>query len=240
LLATAREQFLREGYLATSLDKVADAAGFSKGAVYSNFRNKDQLCLAVLDEIRAERAAEVTELVSVATTEERLRRFESWAERVIGDPQWTTLELEFAVAARRNPELRAQLAERLAAVTHVVESAVAGLADNGNRHTCSANDANGNSDGDGDNSSGNSGDDDGESGSDDRGGSGRNGCGSRGGSGRGAAPSVTQAPMAVDQAAVSLLCLGVGLGFFRAIDPSMPVSALVGAVRVLAGLPAAD
>ena len=45
--------------------------------------------------------------------------------------------------------------------------------------------------------------------------------------------------MAVDQAAVSLLCLGVGLGFFRAIDPSMPVSALVGAVRVLAGLPAA-
>ncbi len=103
LLRTARELFLRDGYLATSLDKVADAAGFSKGAVYSNFRNKDELCLAVLDELRAERVAEITGLLGAPTTDERLRRFEAWAERVIGDPQWTTLEFEFAVQARRDP-----------------------------------------------------------------------------------------------------------------------------------------
>jgi hypothetical protein len=30
-------------------------------------------------------------------------------------------------------------------------------------------------------------------------------------------------PMAVDEAAVALLCLGVGLGLFRSIDPGMPV-----------------
>ena len=46
-------------------------------------------------------------------------------------------------------------------------------------------------------------------------------------------------PMAGDQAAVALLCLGVGLGLFRSIDPAMPVGALVDTVRVLAGLPAA-
>jgi AcrR family transcriptional regulator len=39
--------FLRDGYAATSLEKVADEAGYSKGAVYSNFWNKDELCLAV-------------------------------------------------------------------------------------------------------------------------------------------------------------------------------------------------
>jgi AcrR family transcriptional regulator len=129
LLRTARELFLRDGYLATSLDKVAEEAGFSKGAVYSNFRRKDQLCLAVLDEIRAERAAEVAGLLAAPDTEERLRRFEEWAERVIGDPQWTALEFEFAVQARRDPALREELANRLTAVGEVVESAVANVAD---------------------------------------------------------------------------------------------------------------
>src|ERR1700742_3268755 len=103
LLRTARELFLRDGYLATSLDKVAEDAGFSKGAVYSNFRRKDELCLAVLDEIRAERAAEIAGLLAAPDADERLRRFEEWAERVIGDPQWTALEFEFAVQARRDP-----------------------------------------------------------------------------------------------------------------------------------------
>jgi len=44
--------------------------------------------------------------------------------------------------------------------------------------------------------------------------------------------------MGADEAAVALLCLGVGLGLFRSIEPGMPVSALVSTVRVLAGLPA--
>ena len=178
LLTTARELFLRDGYGATSLDKVADAAGFSKGAVYSNFRNKDELCLAVLDEIRTERAAEITGLLQAPTTDERLSRFEEWAERVIGDPQWTALEFEFAVQARRDPALRRELTDRLGAVGQVVESAVARVAADGTP------------------------------------------------------------PMATNEAAVALLCLGVGLGLFRSIDPGMPVSALVNTVRVLAGLPA--
>jgi AcrR family transcriptional regulator len=180
LLQTARELFLRDGYLATSLDKVADAAGFSKGAVYSNFRNKDELCLAVLDEIRAERAGEIAGLLRAPSTEERLRRFEEWAERVIGDPQWTTLEFEFAIQARRDERLRQEMAGRITAVGQVVESAVESVAADG-----------------------------------------------------------TAAPMATGEAAVALLCLGVGLGLFRSIDPGMPVGALVNTVRVLAGLPAA-
>ena len=64
LVATAKQMFFEDGYHPTSLEKVADAAGYSKGAVYSNFRSKDELCAAVLDEIRAERFAEVLELVA--------------------------------------------------------------------------------------------------------------------------------------------------------------------------------
>ena len=97
LVATARQMFFDDGYHPTSLEKVADTAGYSKGAVYSNFRNKDELCAAVLDEVRAERFAETIELVAQPDRFEALR---DWAERVIGDPGWTPLEAEFALHAR--------------------------------------------------------------------------------------------------------------------------------------------
>lgn len=113
LVATAKELFLRDGYGPTSLERVADAAGYSKGAVYSNFRNKNELCLAVLDAIHAEQTARIAEVISgTRTLEERLTKFEEWAERHIGDQAWTALEVEFAVNARRDERLRGELASR--------------------------------------------------------------------------------------------------------------------------------
>jgi AcrR family transcriptional regulator len=130
LLTTARELFLRDGYLPTSLDRVAETAGFSKGAVYSNFQGKDELCVAVLDQIRAERASEIIELLRAPTVDERMRRFEEWAEQVIGDPQWTTLELEFAVHAAREPRLREELGGRISLMGAAVEAMIKTAADN--------------------------------------------------------------------------------------------------------------
>jgi AcrR family transcriptional regulator len=49
LLAAAHDMFRREGYAATSVARIADAAGYSKGALYSNFENKEAIFLAVLD-----------------------------------------------------------------------------------------------------------------------------------------------------------------------------------------------
>src|SRR6266545_6507235 len=81
LIATATELFLRDGYAATSLEKVADEAGYSKGAVYSNFRNKDELCLAVVDAIRADQAHRMAVALDGAETlEDMLTAFQRWAE----------------------------------------------------------------------------------------------------------------------------------------------------------------
>lgn len=110
LVATARELFFEDGYHPTSLERVADAAGYSKGAVYSNFGNKDELCAAVLDEIRTER---LTEVVGLFAQPNRFEAVRDWAERVIGDPGWTPLEAEFAMHARQNDELRSDIAGRL-------------------------------------------------------------------------------------------------------------------------------
>lgn len=113
LIATARRLFLRDGYHATSLEKVAETAGFSKGAVYSNFGTKDELCQVVIDAVRAEQVqAIMSAFHGEGSEEDRMAVFEAWAERTIGDPGWTLLEAEFAIhATRRDPGLRAQMAE---------------------------------------------------------------------------------------------------------------------------------
>jgi AcrR family transcriptional regulator len=114
LIRTARELFLREGYFATSIDRVADAAGYSKGAVYSNFASKDELCLAVLDRLLAERARELAAAWRDAAgdIDARLAALGRWINSVTADQGWITLEVEFASQVRTDPRLRRAFADR--------------------------------------------------------------------------------------------------------------------------------
>ncbi len=128
LIATAKAMFFRDGFAATSLDKVAESAGYSKGAVYSNFRNKDELCRAVLAEIRAERVGEVAAILGAAgDMQATFDQLQAWANRVIGDPEWTTLELEYAIQARRNRELHADLAAQQTSILDLISGATAAM-----------------------------------------------------------------------------------------------------------------
>lgn len=121
LVETARGLFLAEGYHQTSLERVAEAAGFSKGAVYSNFRNKEELCLAVLDQIQRREYAELLDaLAPPGDFESKLAALQVWAERVLGSPSWTVLGVAAIAAAHLSDQLRAQLARRDAAFCHVV------------------------------------------------------------------------------------------------------------------------
>jgi AcrR family transcriptional regulator len=125
LVATARQMFLREGYASTSLERVAEEAGYSKGAVYSNFQGKDDLCLAVLDEIQGEVAdAVLTALDGAATFDEAVQVFDMWAEARLGDPEWSALEAEFAARARRHPGVRRALVERDRTLHEVIAGAL--------------------------------------------------------------------------------------------------------------------
>ncbi|GAA3558235.1 TetR/AcrR family transcriptional regulator [Kribbella ginsengisoli] len=126
LVATAIELFLRDGYAATSLEKVADEAGFSKGAVYSNFRNKDELCLAVVDAIRLDQAHKMAQaLDGAATLEAMLNGFQRWADETIGDVAWTVFEVEFATRARQDDVVRRELALRNAQIRAAVTELLA-------------------------------------------------------------------------------------------------------------------
>jgi len=125
LVETARTMFLRDGYAATTLEKVAEEAGYSKGAVYSNFEGKDALCLAVLDTIHGEVAGAVLgSLEGAEDLEDALQTFDAWAEARLGDPEWSALEAEFAARSRHDPALRTALGERNQRIRQMVAGAL--------------------------------------------------------------------------------------------------------------------
>lgn len=112
LLASARKVFLERGFHVATLDVIAAHAGYSKGAVYSNFENKEALFLAILGEHYQQRL-EVFEQASAtaATIEQGMRmaaRGIAAADRL--EPRWAALLLEFWAHASRDEPLRRQVA----------------------------------------------------------------------------------------------------------------------------------
>ena len=130
LVETAKKLFLDRGYNATSLGEVADAAGYTKGAVYSNFATKHELGLAVLEVVQEDRVVSIIgSLQGAETFEDRLAGFGRWAEANIGDVGWTSLEVEFATSTRHLDEVRVALATRRQLITGVLADLIQSEAD---------------------------------------------------------------------------------------------------------------
>ncbi len=112
LLDAAALVFARDGFHGASLDEVAATAGFTKGAVYSNFKSKEDLFLAVFDD-RLEREATDMRRVLAENRDSGIDRQLPQVRGVIErswDDEWTALYLEFVLYAKRNPDIRGKLA----------------------------------------------------------------------------------------------------------------------------------
>jgi AcrR family transcriptional regulator len=111
LIAAARQVFLARGFYAASLDEIAELAGYTKGAVYSNFAGKDDLFLALLAEHYARRA-EVYEAL-ILGSEDIEERYRSVARVMLDayeqEPQWWPLVSDFTSHASRQPALLERL-----------------------------------------------------------------------------------------------------------------------------------
>ena len=106
--------FADKGYDATTLEEVAAVAGFSKGAVYSNFDGKQQLFLALLRERIEERLETVAHVTREGGTasDQAERAGHSLAELLEREPNWHRLFIEFWVRAVHDPHLQHELAEQ--------------------------------------------------------------------------------------------------------------------------------
>jgi AcrR family transcriptional regulator len=117
LIDAAAIVFARKGFHGASLDDVAAAAGFTKGAVYSNFASKDDLFLAVFDDRYAQEQSEMRRVLTEESDPYELNPETHVFDRVRGvidrtwDDDWTALYLEFVLYARRNADAAQKLAE---------------------------------------------------------------------------------------------------------------------------------
>jgi AcrR family transcriptional regulator len=113
LLAAAAEVFAERGFHGASLDEVAAVAGFTKGAVYSNFKNKEDLLLALFKENydREMDALRATLEDSEVRPEARISDFVALIQdqtRQAGR-NFSLLYQEFSLYAARHPEVRREL-----------------------------------------------------------------------------------------------------------------------------------
>jgi AcrR family transcriptional regulator len=109
LLDAARRVFVQRGYHAASLDHVVAEAGFTKGVVYSRFRSKAELFLALLAERIDGRIAEMRAAV-VGATDPAQTLSRQWDEKLRRDEQWSLLLIEFRLHAARVPALNRRYA----------------------------------------------------------------------------------------------------------------------------------
>jgi AcrR family transcriptional regulator len=128
LLDAAAIVFARDGFHGATLDAIASYAGFTKGAVYSNFKNKDDLFLALLDS-RIERETGITIEVLDQSVNDAGGQMPAVRELLhtgtyLFDDNFMVLFLEFVLYARRNPEARARLVERARGERVIIEQMV--------------------------------------------------------------------------------------------------------------------
>ena len=114
LLDAAEEVFARKGLTGAALEEIADAAGFTRGAIYSQFGAKEKLFLAVVDRQRQRFLDGFAEVmlsfhrlgdVDIDELAERWRQLSSGADRAV-------LGYELTLFLVRNPDARSRVADQ--------------------------------------------------------------------------------------------------------------------------------
>lgn len=115
VLDAAEVAFADEGFGGASLDRIAEAAGLTRGAIYSSFRDKAELFAAVLDRRLERRTAEIADAIGGAEDPAQfvdVLRSPRWADdRDAETARWAMLYDEYRLFALRHPSALARLAK---------------------------------------------------------------------------------------------------------------------------------
>ncbi|CAI8865966.1 Transcriptional regulator [Brevibacillus sp. IT-7CA2] len=108
LIDAAIETFAQLGFHGASVDKIADHAGFTKGAVYAHFQSKEDLFLAILE---SQMQLHVSNIHHVIDRQPSLSHFIEAMDAYFMSVQqqnrtWNMLNLEFLLYAMREESVR--------------------------------------------------------------------------------------------------------------------------------------
>jgi AcrR family transcriptional regulator len=118
LLGAARSVFARSGFHGASVEEIASEAGFSTGALYSNFEGKEDLFLVLMEREIEEHTRQVSEAVRARTSvaERAAGGARQWMTTIEREPELLLLFMEFWAYGVRDPNVRGKVAERFAQV----------------------------------------------------------------------------------------------------------------------------
>jgi AcrR family transcriptional regulator len=127
LLDAARTVFAASGFHGASVDEIAATAGFSTGALYSNFDGKEDLFLALMEREIDEHAREISEAVAArhSVAERAVGGAREWMAMIEREPELVLLFTEFWAYGVREPKVRPEIAARFAKVQEMLTRLIA-------------------------------------------------------------------------------------------------------------------
>lgn len=109
LVEAAEHLFIRKGYDHASVEEISEAAGYSRGAFYSNFDDKEQVFLAVIDRRRPKPVDDI--LRHSFDGAERSAAVREWFSNQWRLKDFIALRMEFSRKATRDRAVRRHLAD---------------------------------------------------------------------------------------------------------------------------------
>ncbi|WP_446742298.1 TetR/AcrR family transcriptional regulator [Silvibacterium acidisoli] len=112
LLKAAEKIFVRDGYEKADLAEIAELAGRTKGAIYGQFKSKEEIFLALVEANALRRRSAMRVLLErSSSTEENVRILRQYLVSLASDNTWSLLILEFKLYTIRHPNARERLSE---------------------------------------------------------------------------------------------------------------------------------
>lgn len=126
LFAAAATVFVRDGIAGASIEDICTEADLTRGAMYSNFSDKNELVMAMIDDHVDRNMAELDRLNDIASAPiEFVSMIESPERRREGPLDVdSVLQMEFTLYALRNPANRPRLADHQRRFREVIEAVV--------------------------------------------------------------------------------------------------------------------
>src|SRR5437660_10092936 len=137
LFEAAARVFEDDGIGGASIEFIAAAAGFTRGAFYSNFKSKDELIIAMLEDHVAQSIRRNLDLLAVHTNVadfiDALKTMDRTRQDPLGRSPLLHMEMILFVARaeKRRPDLAKRLRARRKLITDIVETTVKNSGQNG-------------------------------------------------------------------------------------------------------------
>ena len=115
LMLAAAKMFAREGLGGASIDRIAEEAGYTKGAFYSNFDSKEDIFLQLIETTTRQNIEKIeTALAGVSDPEEIIEAVCAWANSHTHEPDMRPLVLDLVRHAKQYPVYVILLTHRIA------------------------------------------------------------------------------------------------------------------------------